>query len=167
MYIAIDRKPENGCEIQNSACGDSGVMLRLKLVMGDDGYGEGHGGEGAESDDDDGNVDAVDGVSLSHGGRICVELVEPWLHSDRIVCADSYFASVSAALAEAEGTQRRSRSTERRRRRSTERRRRYTERKNKIPPMHIAKFFSQAMGVNPRSKGQIESQQSNLYSRIC
>lgn len=32
QYVAIDRKPENGCEIQNSACGESGVMLRLKLV---------------------------------------------------------------------------------------------------------------------------------------
>ena len=31
-YIAIGGKPENGCEIQNSACGESGVMLRLKLV---------------------------------------------------------------------------------------------------------------------------------------
>lgn len=25
-------KPENGCEIQNSACGKSGVMFRLKHV---------------------------------------------------------------------------------------------------------------------------------------
>jgi hypothetical protein len=32
MYIAIDHKPENGCEIQNAACEQSGVMLRLKLV---------------------------------------------------------------------------------------------------------------------------------------
>ena len=31
---SIDRKPENGCEIQNSACGLSGVMLQLKLVKG-------------------------------------------------------------------------------------------------------------------------------------
>ena len=31
-YIAFDRKPEDGCEIQNSACGYSGIMLRLKLV---------------------------------------------------------------------------------------------------------------------------------------
>ena len=23
MYIDIDRKPENGCDIQNSACGES------------------------------------------------------------------------------------------------------------------------------------------------
>jgi Transposase IS4 len=32
QYIAIDRKPENGCELQNAACGRSGVMIRLKLV---------------------------------------------------------------------------------------------------------------------------------------
>ena len=32
MYIAIDRKPENGCEVQNAACGVSGVMLQLLLV---------------------------------------------------------------------------------------------------------------------------------------
>ena len=31
-YISIDRKPDKGCKIQNSACGESGVMLRLKLV---------------------------------------------------------------------------------------------------------------------------------------
>jgi Transposase IS4 len=31
-YIAIDRKPENGCEIQNTACGRSGIILRLQLV---------------------------------------------------------------------------------------------------------------------------------------
>ena len=34
-YIAIGRKPENGLEVQNAACGDSGIMLRLKLVKGD------------------------------------------------------------------------------------------------------------------------------------
>eukprot|EP00171_Calliarthron_tuberculosum_P005610 IDg5610t1 len=32
QYVAIDRKPENGCEIQNSACGRSGVMMQLQLV---------------------------------------------------------------------------------------------------------------------------------------
>ena len=36
MYIAIDRKPENGCEIQNSACSESGVMLRLLLVKSEE-----------------------------------------------------------------------------------------------------------------------------------
>ncbi len=32
MNIAIERKPESGCEIQNSACNKSGMMLRLKIV---------------------------------------------------------------------------------------------------------------------------------------
>ena len=32
MYIAINHKPENGCEIQNSECGKSGVMMRLLIV---------------------------------------------------------------------------------------------------------------------------------------
>jgi hypothetical protein len=32
MYIAIDRNPENGCEIENVACAKSGLMLRLRLV---------------------------------------------------------------------------------------------------------------------------------------
>ena len=32
MYVAIDRKPEDGCEIQNACCGKSGIMMQLKLV---------------------------------------------------------------------------------------------------------------------------------------
>ena len=32
QYIAIDRKPENGCDIQNSADGFSGITAQLKLV---------------------------------------------------------------------------------------------------------------------------------------
>ena len=32
IYIAIDQNPENGCEIQNSACGRIGVMLRIRTV---------------------------------------------------------------------------------------------------------------------------------------
>ena len=33
QYIAIDRKPENGGEIQDASCGQSGIMLRLKVVQ--------------------------------------------------------------------------------------------------------------------------------------
>ena len=32
MYVTIDRKLENGCEIQNAADGKSGIMLCLMLV---------------------------------------------------------------------------------------------------------------------------------------
>jgi len=32
MYVAMDRKPEDGAEIQDSCCGKSNIMMRLKLV---------------------------------------------------------------------------------------------------------------------------------------
>jgi len=32
MYVATDRKPGNGCAIQNAGCADSRIMLRLLLV---------------------------------------------------------------------------------------------------------------------------------------
>ena len=84
QYVAIDRKPENGCEIQNAACGRSGVMLRLKLVKGVDLVGE------------DNNNDPQE-ASLLHGTHVLKHVVLPWFGTNRIVCADSYFASVGAA----------------------------------------------------------------------
>jgi Transposase IS4 len=62
-YVAIDRKPENGCELQNSSCGQSGVMLRLKLVVT------------AEDEDAD----------MQHGTRVLAELVSPWAGSGRVL----------------------------------------------------------------------------------
>ena len=32
MYVSIDRKPEDGLEIQNASCAHSGIMYQLKLV---------------------------------------------------------------------------------------------------------------------------------------
>ena len=81
MYVAIDRKPENGCEIQNAACGRSGVMLRLKIVKTAE-----EENASAEADDDGNN----------HGTNVLKFLVEPWVRTDRCICADSYFASVNA-----------------------------------------------------------------------
>ena len=31
-YVAMDRKPENGAKIQDSCCGKSNIMMRMKLV---------------------------------------------------------------------------------------------------------------------------------------
>ena len=31
-FVAMERKPDDGCEIQNSCDGRSGIMMRLKLV---------------------------------------------------------------------------------------------------------------------------------------
>jgi hypothetical protein len=63
-YEAIDRKPENGAEIQNAACGRSGIMLSLKLVTSIE-YGTGK-------------------LLLPHGTEIVKELVLPWAQSDRV-----------------------------------------------------------------------------------
>ena len=79
QYIAIDRKPEFGCEIQSSCDGKSGIMIRLKLVKTME---EQH--THAEPGDD----------GLLHGTAVLKFLVLPWARTDRIVCADSYFASV-------------------------------------------------------------------------
>jgi len=82
MYFSIDRKPENGCEIQNAACGRSGIMLRLHLVT--------------TAADQHAHLSADDS-RLLHGTAVLHHLVGPWAGTGRIVCADSYFASVEAA----------------------------------------------------------------------
>jgi len=82
MYVAIDRKPENGCEIQDAACGRSGIMLNLSVVTT------------AEHRQDTGTGHEDD---LPHGTTVLKKLVAPWAGTKRVVCADSYFASVTAA----------------------------------------------------------------------
>ena len=37
------------------------------------------------------------GDDLIHGCKFLKELIEPWYHTHRVVCADSYFAYVSTA----------------------------------------------------------------------
>jgi Transposase IS4 len=83
MFVAMDRKPEDGCEIQNSACGRTGIMLQLKLVKTS---------REARNEEDDG-----DDQNLNHGTKILLKLVRPWNNTNRVVCADSYFASVQTA----------------------------------------------------------------------
>ena len=83
MYIAIDRKPENGCEIQDVCCEVSGIMLKIRLVKSPE----------AET------VHGEEGEQIPHGGLILRDLVMPWANSNRVVCADSYFASVATSKA--------------------------------------------------------------------
>ena len=82
QYIAIDRKPENGCEIQNASGVFSGIMMQLKLVNTsseeDLHYPEEHYG-------------------LLHCTKVMLNILQPWVNKQRrIVSADSYFASVQA-----------------------------------------------------------------------
>ena len=81
MYVAMERKPDNWCEIQNSAGGRSGIMMRLKLVKTAD--------ENRAAAEEQGETERV-----PHSAAIIKKLVLPWIHTDRIVCADSSFASV-------------------------------------------------------------------------
>ena len=83
MCVAIDRKPDNGCEIQDAACGKSKIMIRLKLVK--------------TATEEEANSIAVDSNGSLHGANVLYSLICPWTNTDRIVCADSYFASVQAA----------------------------------------------------------------------
>jgi len=82
MYVAIDRKPENGCEIENTACGRSGIMLRLKMVT--------------TAADHKANLSDADRGVL-YGTETLQRLVAPWAGSGRTVVADCYFDSVEAA----------------------------------------------------------------------
>jgi hypothetical protein len=83
MYVAIDRKPENGGEIQNSACGWSTIMMRLKIVK--------------TAEEEAMHTIMDEHLGMLHGTKVLISLVQPWLGSVHTVCGDSYFASVGAA----------------------------------------------------------------------
>ena len=70
MYVAIDRKPENGAEIQDACCGESGIMCYLKLVKT-----AVEEAAGAREQDDHSNEE------LPHGAKVMVDLVRPWICS--------------------------------------------------------------------------------------
>jgi hypothetical protein len=82
MYVAIDRKPENGCEIQNACCGRCMIMMRLKLVK-------------TAEEEATHQEERPDG--MLHGTMLLLFLVGPWLNTNRTTVGDSYFASVGAA----------------------------------------------------------------------
>jgi len=82
-YVAMDKKPENGCEIQDTCDGRSKVMIQLKRVKGAA---------------DNTLLESEDSGGL-HGKRVMKQLVQLWENSGRVVVADLYFASVPCALA--------------------------------------------------------------------
>jgi hypothetical protein len=92
-YAAIERKPDNGAEIQNLADVASGIMLRLKIVKS--AAEEEAIAAAAADEDDDKDVVADEG---GKGTRVLSELVAPWRESRRLVTGDAYFASVEAAV---------------------------------------------------------------------
>jgi hypothetical protein len=77
----MDRKPEFGCKFQNLGCARSGIVMRLKLVK--------------TMEQQQANLCIGDGELLD-GAAVLKSLVPPWARTDRIVCANLYFASVGA-----------------------------------------------------------------------
>ena len=84
MYGAMDRKPKNGMEVQDACCALSGIMIRMRILKGKD-----FEKDQLQFNDED--------EQLLHGVKVLKELMAPWTNTNRIVCADSYFSSVSAA----------------------------------------------------------------------
>ena len=85
-YVAMERKPDNGIEVQNVADVTMGIMLQLKLVKS----------ANNESRIDKEQFDE-DELQLGKGTRVLLELLKPLFNTERLVTADSYYASVEAA----------------------------------------------------------------------
>ena len=90
MCVTIDRKPVNGCEIQQSCDSRSQVMMQLKL-------------EKSEADEDRYIAEIISdtahqrqSVYMLHGMKVLIDLVKPWRNTWRTVCSDYYFASIPA-----------------------------------------------------------------------
>ena len=82
QYIEIDRKPVNGCEIQNTADGVSVIMIQLKLVK-------------TSSEEDLHSPEEHDG--LLHGNKLMLNIFLPWVNKQRRdVISDIYFALVQS-----------------------------------------------------------------------
>ena len=78
-YVSLNRETEAGCEIQDVTCGRNGVMLQLELVKSKEETSE-----------------RLYESLMQHGPATVRRLTAPWANYNRIICADSYFASVSA-----------------------------------------------------------------------
>ena len=85
MYVEMDRKPDNGCEIHLACCGESGIMIHLKIR------------KTARANQRD-KVSEEDKL-LNEGTRVLKDLVIPWTKTDHLVVADLHIASVMTAEA--------------------------------------------------------------------
>jgi len=86
-YSVIDRKPDNGLELQNIVCVESGIMLYLKLVKS--------AKEEARNDRLKFNEEEL---AYGKGTRVILELTKQYAGTRRLVTGDSFFASVEAAV---------------------------------------------------------------------
>ena len=83
MFVAIDRKPDYGCEIQSICCAKSSVMLSLKVVKK----------LKSRVRKDASNTDDGD-IGLNEGTWTIKELCSSWANTNRVAVTNSHFASV-------------------------------------------------------------------------
>ena len=88
MYVSMDRKPDSGLEVQDACCVDSNIMIQIKVV---------DRAEEEERREKEKNL-PPSYTDLNHGTKVLLELLEPWKKKEKLVLADSYFASVQAAM---------------------------------------------------------------------
>jgi hypothetical protein len=80
MFISMERIPEDGCEFQNAAC----IMTQLWIVK-------------ISREVEDNKFDDGNDITLNHGTKVLLKLIQPWQMSDWDTSADSYCASLQAA----------------------------------------------------------------------
>lgn len=78
-FTALDRKPENSLKIKTVRCVRNGVMLNIDLNLGSN---------SPQQNSDTGNA---------HGMAALLRFEQPWFWLERVICADSLFASLNMA----------------------------------------------------------------------
>jgi len=81
-YIALERKPDNGCEMWSMCCSETGIMYKLMIVK-----------DGAAMEAD---FESDVPENYGHGTKVLANLVKGLEMSGRLIVADSFFASVEA-----------------------------------------------------------------------
>ena len=82
QYIAINRKPENGCDIHHSDYVISGIMIQLNLFK-------------TFSEEDINYSKEHDG--LVHGTKLIINILYPWVNNQwHVVSTEIYVDSVQA-----------------------------------------------------------------------
>ena len=77
----MDRKKDNGAEIHNSACGRSGIMMRIRIL------------KSAKNQEEQ----KCYRDNLPIGTKLLKELIMPLANMYRIIPVNSYFESVPVA----------------------------------------------------------------------
>ena len=90
VYVEIDRKPVNGCEIQNSCDARSQVIMQFKLVKLEADEGRCMAEIRAET------AQQRTSLHLLYGTKVLINLVKVCRNTWRTVCSDFYFSSVPA-----------------------------------------------------------------------